>query len=57
MAARTRLGLTGPMAAYGTFTAKAEGAAAARRGKRARGRARLQGRRFWWIVLLMAQWI
>jgi hypothetical protein len=53
----TRYGLTGPLAASPGFAAKDEGgveeASALRRGKQGRGRARLRGRRMWWLVLLL----
>jgi hypothetical protein len=55
----TGYGFTGPMTARGTvFDAKAAGAAAAtRRGKSARGRARVRGRRLWWLIVLTYGWV
>lgn len=51
----TRLAFTGVGAAYGTFAPKTLNTDTAdRRGPRARGRARLQGRRLWWLVALIA---
>lgn len=46
-------GLGGPWATYLAFDPKAEGeaAATARRGKLGRGRARVRGRRMWWIAI------